>query len=186
MSMISNLREFAAGKINESTLTSRMTPDTGYDFEGDTAFMQECMGDCLPIILQSELMDESAVEAMDEDVKEAFLTVQNYLIENGIMDEAAAIPVGNPKITMVRMSKEAQKKRMTSIIALKMARKSNMKQYKKYKIGQKIKKENFAQIMNRFGDKAERLATKLIQQSRRGKVGAVVEKKKAARTNKKK
>lgn len=186
MSLINDLRDFANGRINESTLANRMTPKADYDFESDDAFMQECMGDCLPTILQMELMDEAAVEAIDEDVKEAFLTVQNYLIENGMMDEAAAIPVGNPKITVVRMSREAQKKRLTSMIALKMARKANMKQYKKYKIGQKIRKENFSQIMDRFGQKAERLANKLIQQSRKGKVGAVVEKKKAERGSKSK
>ena len=186
MSLIGNLRAYANGAINESTLKDNMMPDEGYDFENDAQFMQECMGACLPTILQMELMDEDAMNALDEDVKNAFVTVQNYLVENGLMDEAATIPISNPKITVVHMGREAQKKRLTSIIALKMARKTNMKQYKKYKLGQKIKKENFAQIMNRFGDKAARLANKLIQQSKKGKVGAVVEKKKAEKSSKKK
>lgn len=180
MSLIRNLREYATGKINESTLVDNMNPNSGYDFESDEEFVNECMGACLPTILQMEMMDEDAVAAMDEDVVDAFLKVQNYLIENGMMDEAAAIPINNPKITVVRMGRDAQKRRLTSIISLKMARKDNSKHYKKYKIGQRIKKENFAQIMSKYGAKAERLATKLIQKARKGKVGAVVDQKKAA------
>lgn len=179
--ILSNLRKYAAGSINESTLRDNLAPDEGYDFEADDQFMQECMGACLPTILQMELMDESAVEAMDEDVKDAFVRVQNYLVENGLMDETSTVPITNPKITMVRMSKEAQKHRLTAIIALKMARKENSKAYKKYKLGQKIKKENFLQIMNKNGAKAERLAKKLLQKAKKGKVGAVVEQKKAGK-----
>lgn len=179
--ILSNLRKYAAGSINESTLRDNLAPDTGYDFEADDQFMQECMGACLPTILQMELMDEAAAEAMDEDVKDAFVRVQNYLVENGLMDEASTVPITNPKITMVRMSKEAQKHRLTAIIALKMARKENSKAYKKYKLGQKIKKENFLQIMNKNGAKAERLAKKLLQKAKKGKVGAVVEQKKASK-----
>ena len=180
MSFISSLRDYANGTINENTLRDSINPDEGYDFENDEVFMQECMGACLPTILQMELMDEDAAEAMDEDVKDAFLKVQTYLVENGIMDEASTIPITNPKITVVHMGKEAQKKRLTSIIALKMARKENSKNYKKYKLGQKIKKENFGAIISKYGSKAERLAKKLISKSKKGKVGAVVEQKKAA------
>lgn len=185
MSFISSLRAYSKGAISESTLRESITPNEGYDFENDEIFMQECMGACLPTILQMELMDEDAAEAMDEDVKDAFLKVQNYLVENGMMDEASTIPITNPKITVVHMGREAQKKRLTSIIALKMARKENSKNYKKYKLGQKIKKENFGAILGKYGSKAERLAKKLIAKSKNGKVGAVVEQKKAAKSSKK-
>ena len=130
-------------------------------------------------------MDEAAFDTLDEDTRNAFIRVQNYLVENGIMSEAT-VSINNPKVTFVRLNKEARKRRLTSIISLKMARKNKAKEYQKYKLGTKIKKENFAKIMQRYGAKAERLATKLIQQARKGKVGAVVEKTKADRAEKKK
>lgn len=184
MSKLSSLRDFAQGKINESMLNDDMQ-DKGFDFENDEAFIQECMTDCIGLIMQTELMDESVFDTLDEDTQEAFMKVMNYMANNGMIDEAA-VSLTNPKISVVRMSKQAQMKRLTSIIALKMARKTNMKQYKKYKLGQKIKKENFNVIMQRFGDKASRLAKKLVMQAKKGKVGAVIDAKKAERSGKKK
>lgn len=183
MSKLSSLRDFAKGKINESMLNDDMQ-DKGFDFENDEAFIQECMTDCIGLIMQTELMDESVFDTLDEDTQEAFMKVMNYMANNGMIDEAA-VSLNNPKISVVRMSKQAQMKRLTSIIALKMARKTNMKQYKKYKLGQKIKKENFNAIMQRFGDKAGRLAKKLVMQAKKGKVGAVIDAKKAERSKEK-
>ena len=66
---------------------------------------------------------------------------------------------------------------MSTIITLKMGRKANHKAYKKYKLGQKIKKANMAELRRVFGEKAERLAKKLFQRtSQSGKVAAVVDK----------
>ena len=92
--------------------------------------------------------------------------------------------LNNPRVTFVRLGRDARKKRLTSIIALKMARKDKTNDFKKYKLGIKIKKENFAKIMQKYGSKAERLAHKLIMQTKRGKVGAVVEQKKAEKAKK--
>lgn len=171
---LKNLRAFANGQINESALQVEDTE--GYDFENDEEFIQECMTACLPQMIQMELMDESADE-LDEDVKEAFLKVRDYFVGQGMMSEAA-ISVNNPKVTFVRLSKASQIKRLTSIISLKMARKDKIKAYSKYKLGQKIKKENMAIILQRYGSKAERIAKKLVNNMKHGKPAAVVESKK--------
>ena len=179
--MLNAMREFAAGKINESVLRGKVNEsveEPGYDFENDELFMQECADACVPLIIEDMLMDESALESLEEDVRDAFLRVKGYLVENGIMSEAT-VSLSNPKINVVRLNKAARKNRLTSIIALKMARKDNSNAYKKYKLGQRIKKENFATIMSKYGAKAERLANKLIMKTKKGKVGAVVEAKKA-------
>lgn len=177
------MREFASGRIDESALKNHMDleiNESTYDFENDEQFMMECADACVPLIIQDMLMDESAIEELDEDVRDAFLRVRGYLVENGIMSEST-VSLSNPKVSIVRLDKGARKKRLTSIIVLKMARKENSNNYKKYKLGQRIKKENFASMFQKYGSKAERLAEKLIRQTKKGKVGAVVEQKKAGK-----
>ena len=187
VSVLKNMRDFVAGKIDEATLlgsvNNSINEEPDYDFENDPEFMQECADILMPSIIQDMLMDESALEELDEDVRDAFLRVRGYLVENGIMSEAT-VSLNNPRVTFVRLGRDARKKRLTSIIALKMARKEKTNDFKKYKLGIKIKKENFAKIMQKYGSKAERLAHKLIMQTKRGKVGAVVEQKKTEKAKK--
>lgn len=179
------MRNFVAGKIDESALRASMAKDmedaideSVYDFENDPEFMQECADACMASIIQDMLMDETAMDELDEDVKDAFLRVKDYLAENGIMSEAT-VSLNNPKVSIVRLSKASRKKRLTSIIALKMARKENSNDYRKYKISTKMKKTYFAKILGKYQSKAERLAQKLMMKSRKGKVAAVVDQKKA-------
>lgn len=190
MSVLKNMRDFVSGRIDEAALRSSIEEDRElvesiYDFENDPEFMQECADACMPSIIQDMLMDESALEELDEDTKEAFLRVKDYLVENGIMSEAT-VSLSNPKVNIVRLNKASRKKRLTSIIALKMARKEKSNDYRKYKVSAKMKKTYFGKILAKYGSKAERLAQKLMQQAKHGKVGAVVEQKKAERKSKKK
>ena len=185
MSVLKDMRNFVAGKIDESALRASMAKDmedaideSVYDFENDPEFMQECADACMASIIQDMLMDETAMDELDEDVKDAFLRVKDYLAENGIMSEAT-VSLNNHKVSIVRLSKASRKKRLTSIIALKMARKENSNDYRKYKISTKMKKTYFAKILGKYQSKAERLAQKLMMKSRKGKVAAVVDQKKA-------
>lgn len=178
-SLLGSLRAFSKGQMNESTLQENLT-DTNDNIDElleDTEFMQECMSVAIPMFIQTELL-ENAIN-LDEDVKDAFLKVQDFLAGQGIIAEAATVSLTNPKINVVRLNKQSQIKRLTTIISLKLARRDNTKSYKKYKLGQKIKKENLAEINKRYGQKAERLARKLWQQTQKNsKVAAVVETKK--------
>ena len=177
--LIESLRAFAQGTINESALKSQIEPDEGYDFENNEEFIQECMNACLPTMLQMDIMGESA-DQLDESVVQAYVTLQNYLLGQGVISEAATVSLNNPKITVVRMGKEAQLNRLASIITLKMARKDKSKNYTKYKLGSKIKKENMAAMKSRYYEKAKRLAKKLIKRNKaKGKVAAVVNSEKA-------
>lgn len=188
VSVLKNMRDFVSGRIDEAALQAALNEsdssiESDYDFENDPEFMQECTSACMASIIQDMLIDESALEDLDEDTKEAFLRVKDYLVENGVMTEAT-VSLSNPKLNVVRLNKQARKKRLTSIIALKMARKENSNDYRKYKVSAKLKKTYFGKILGKYQSKAERLANKLIQQTKRGKVGAVVETKKAERAKK--
>lgn len=179
MNFMENFRKFANGSISESVLQSSiMTDDDISEYEADTEFMRECADVCMPTMLQMMLMDESA-GSLDEAVIDAYLTAQDYLIGQGIISEAAAVHISNPKLNVVHLNKNAQINRLTTIITLKMGRKANHKAYKKYKLGQKIKKENMVELKRLFGQKAERLAKKLWAQTQKSaKVSAVVDRKK--------
>lgn len=169
-----NLRDFAQGRINETCFKEGCEPedDSIEEYEKDEEFIQECMSFVVPAMLQNEFISENA----DELLEAAYMGVQNYLIGQGMLSEAAAITVKNPKINVVRLNKNAQIRRLTTIITLKMARRDNIKPYQKYKLGQKIKKANMAEMMKRYGAKAERLAKKLWMKTQKsGKVAAVVE-----------
>lgn len=176
---LSMFRKFGTGRIDESTMKANVNQDSDdiSMYESDPQFMQESMAIALPIIIQGWLTEDSA-EAMDENVKEAFITCQNYLAGQGLLSEAA-VSISNPKINVVRLNKNAQISRLTSILTLKMGRKANHKAYKKYKLGQKIKKANMEELRKIYGAKAERLAKKLWAQTKKNnKVAAVVESKK--------
>ena len=179
MNLMENLRKYASGTINESALqSSSVTDDDIAMYENDPEFMRECADACMPTMLQMMLMDESA-ETLDEAVVSAFLSTQDYLIGQGIISEAAAVHISNPKLNVVHLNKNAQINRLTTIITLKMGRKANHKAYKKYKLGQKIKKENMAELKKLYGAKAERLAKKLWAKTQKSaKVSAVVDSKK--------
>ena len=184
VSVLKNMRDFVSGRIDEAALQAALNEsdssiESDYDFENDPEFMQECASACMASIIQDMMIDESALEDLDE----AFLRVKDYLVENGVMTEAT-VSLSNPKLNVVRLNKQARKKRLTSIIALKMARKENSNDYRKYKVSAKLKKTYFGKILGKYQSKAERLANKLIQQTKRGKVGAVVETKKAERAKK--
>ena len=176
MSVLSSIRESMDSKVDETVLQNENVNDADLEeYLSDETFMQECMGACMPTMLQMMLMDESA-DALDENVKNAFVTVQDYLVGQGIISEASAVHINNPRINVVHLSKQAQINRLTSIITLKMGRKANHKAYKKYKLGQQIKKKNIEELRKLFGAKAERLAKKLWQKSQKSaKVNATVE-----------
>ena len=179
MNIIENLRGFMNGSISESALQSGIiTDDDIAEYENDQEFMQEATAACMPTMLQMMLMDETA-ESLDEAVVSAFLASQDYLIGQGLIDEAAAVHISNPKLNVVHLNKQAQINRLATILTLKMGRKNNHKAYKKYKLGQKIKKMNMAELRKLYGAKAERLAKKLWQKTQRSaKLATVVDSKK--------
>lgn len=179
MSFLQTLRDVATGTLNEDALQSiqgQNTDDNIDEYEKDEKFMQECTADTMALMIQGMILGESADE-LDEAVKNAVLTLQDYFVGQGMIDEAATVTISNPKLNVVHLNKQAQIKRLSTIITLKMGRKANHKAYKKYKIGQKIKKTNMEELRRVYGAKAERLAKKLWQRtSKSGKVAAVVEK----------
>lgn len=179
---LKKLRAFGKGTLSESALAAAASSDDGYDFENDPEFMQECAAIAVPMYLQVALFE--GAETMDEATQNAFIQVQDYLVARGIMSEAATVRISNPKVNVVHLNKQAQIKRLTTIITLKMARKSKSKNYTKYKLGQKIKMTNMEEMRKKFGAKAERLAKKVWQQTQKdNKVAAVVDKAKSGKKN---
>ena len=177
MSNLSDLRKYAAGEMDEAALQAGLVEDVDIsEYENDAAFMESVEMMCMPTMLQMMILGESC-ENLDEDVAEAFQKVQNYLIGQGAISEAAAVHINNPKINVVHLNKQAQINRLSTIITLKMARNANHKSYRKYKIGQKIRKDNMAEMKKLYGPKADRLAKKLwARTAKNNKVAAVTEK----------
>lgn len=184
---LNDLRAFADGKTDIVGLSESVNEE-GFDFENDEEFMQECVAACLPSILQYEMMSES-FDQLDESVREAFITVSDYLQGQGYlpMSEATTVTL-NQKTNVVHMGKNAMIQRLKSIVTLKMARKAGDRKYTKYKLGCKIKKDNMTEMKKKYGDKAERIAKKMyVQMSKNRKVsGAVAEHKEEIKASKKK
>ena len=180
MSVLSNIRESMDSKLDETVLQNENVNDADLEeYLGDEKFMQECTSACMPTILQMMVMDESA-DQIDEAVQNTFATVQDYLVGQNLISEASAIHINNPRINVVHLSKQAQINRLTSIITLKMGRKAKHKAYRKYKLGQQIKKKNMEELRKAYGAKAERLAKKLWAKSAKSaKVSAAVSSTKA-------
>ena len=173
--ILKDMRAFANRELSESAFKAETMANSGYDFENDEEFMQECVSACLGTFLSMEILGEAA-DAMDEATKDAFIKVQDYLVGQGVITEAATVNINNPKVNFVKLSRKAQLSRLTSIITLKMARKAGSPNFKKYKIGMRIKKENMNAMREKYGKQAEKLAQKVMRsRSKRGKVAAVVD-----------
>jgi len=178
--MLKNLRAFARGQINESEL--EFDPDIDddddeLDLENDDEFVSEVLEECIGVMLSMAVLGETAGN-IDEATQEAFEKVTQYLAAQGVISESAAatITTKNPKVSFVRLSLKDQLARLKSMIVLKLARKADSKFFKKYKIGQKIKKENMAKMQEKYGGLADRLSKRLFRALRkRGKVAAIVD-----------
>ena len=177
MANLKALRDYSTGAIDESALIREsVTDDDISAYERDEAFMAECTAACLPLITQTMIIDEDAQSVLDEETRDAYFELQNYLVGQGAISEAATVRINNPRINVVHLSKEAQIKRLASIITLKMGRRANSKFYKKYKIGQRIRKTNRKELDKLYGAKATRLAKKLfLQLQKKPKVAAIVD-----------
>lgn len=156
---IKEMRDFVDGSIDEAALKEGLTDETDIEeYLGDQNFMSECMDACLPIMVQT-MMSDNIMAQLDEDVADAVVTLHDYFVGQGIMDEAS-VTVNN-RVNVTHLSKAAQIKRLTAIITLKMARRANHRAYKKYKIGQRIKKANRIEMDKIFGNRASKVAKKL-------------------------
>ena len=173
---LKNLRAFARGAISESALQEMNDANEPFDLE-DEEFMAECVAAATPLYIQYEILGESA-DAMDEAAVETFSRLQNYMVGQGLISEAA-VSITNPKINIVHLNKQAQINRLTKIITLKLARKAGSKNYKKYKLGLQIKKVNMEAMTKSYGQKASRLAKQAWSKlQKQPKVNAVISDKK--------
>ena len=172
--LIGSLRGLSEGTVDASAVQENFVTDADIaEFENDQQFMDECYRAALPLIIEDMLLGETA-DTLDENVKEAVMRIQNYLVQQGVMTEAATIRITNPKVNVVHLSKQAQIRRLKTIITLKMGRKAKHRAYKKYKLGQKIKMTNRGILDQAFGAKAERLAKKMWQKIYKNKKTAAV------------
>ena len=158
MADLKNLLAFALGEINEGALADAnfQESDEAFSLE-DEEIIEECAEITARLYIQSELLAESAAE-IDAAVNETYTRLQNYLQGQGIITEAT-ITVGKNQSAMV-LGKDAQINRLTKIFTLKLARKANTKDYKKFKIGAQLKKNSMAKMMKQFGKKANLMAKK--------------------------
>lgn len=187
--MMESLREFARGNISQAELNEAyMTDRRDYEaldtvaYEDDPEFVKECNEACLPTFLMMDLMENAYdidLDVMDEEVSDAFMKVHDYMVGQGLISEAT-MNINNPKVTFVKLSKKAQIQRLTTIIALKMARKNKDPKYKKYKLGSAIKRSNRDEIMKKYGQRAQKLSMKLWNQNKKNrKANAIIADKKS-------
>ena len=173
--------DFDTDLLMENAFESRVAGNDDISaYESDKDFMDECYNDCLPTMAQMMITEDNG-DAMDEAVVNATARIKSYLVGQGMLSEAAGVPtITNKKINVVHLSKDAQIRRLKTIIILKMGRKANSKAYRKYKMGQKIKKENRQVMENLYGAKAEMLAKKMYMKLQHSKkpVAVVEEEKK--------
>lgn len=178
--LIESLRQFANGTINESQLADAYMTDreqyealgtVAYDYESDDKFMEECNEACLPTFVMMDLMENAYgidMDVMDEEVSDAFMKVHDYMVGQGYLSEAS-VNINNPKVTFVKMSKQAQIERLTTIISLKMARHNKDPKYKKFKVASILKRKSRDDIKSKYGARARKIATKLWQQNKKNK-----------------
>lgn len=156
MNNLQRLRAFVDGAIDESALTEVQDANVPFSLE-DEEIIEECADITARLYIQSELFGETADE-INAAVNETYARLENYLKGQGLISEAT-ISVGKNQSATI-LSKQAQINRLTKIFTLKLARRANSKDYKKFKIGAQLKKIHMAKMMKQFGKKAELMAKK--------------------------
>ena len=168
---LKNLRAFAYGEIDESAFNEIQSADEPFDLE-DEEYITECMGVAIRLYIQSELFNESA-EELNAAVNETYDRLQNYLIGQGMINEASVTVHKNSNL--VFLSPKAQIERLKKIHVLKLARAAKTNDYKKFKIGANLKKISMQKMLKQFGNKAEKLAKQTWNKvSHNAKVNATV------------
>lgn len=153
---LKNLRAFAYGEIDESVFNEIQDADEPFDLE-DEEFITECMGIATQLYIQSELFSESA-EELNAAVNETYDRLQNYLIGQGMINEASVTVHKNSNFVL--LSPKAQLERLKKIHVLNLARAQKSNDYTKFKIGANLKKTSMMKMVKQFGNRAEKLAKK--------------------------
>lgn len=169
------LRQFVAGTLDESAINELKDAADGYDLDSEEVTdeeMQEAASIGMPLIIQGEVMGDIC-ESLEEATETAYAHLSSYLVGQGYISEAAAMP-SNPKINYVRLNKQATLKRLEMLYVLYLARKNNDKNYKKYKLACALKKTNRDAMKKKYGTKAAAMAKKHYAATRGGKVKATV------------
>lgn len=184
---ISDLRNYVAGVIDESTLLSADAnnqdafdlDDTELDESTMNELLAECARDLTPMYIQAEILGESAIEALEEATADAYAQLEGYLINQGLQEATA--PKVNPKLNVVHLNLQARKARYRAKMILSLARKANSNDFTKYKTYTKLKKDCFAKMEQKYGRTADRLTQQyFLKMKSSGKVVSVIESKKDA------
>lgn len=183
------LRSFVDGKTTKSQLLESVeaeiqeTDDDVILTDEDEELIQETLSEVMPYLIADEIMSE-AYEKGELVFHESMTELEGFLKTNGLLDESFSMK--NPKKNFVRLNKKAILERLRSILIIKLARKNKDKNYKKYKIGTKIKRNSFKAMEDRWGAKATPMAKKAFAaKSKKSRISTVVDAAKAAVTGNK-
>ena len=190
---IEELRRYADGVIDESTLLSADAASQNKEFELDSdeldeaaseQLLAECARSLAPSFLQLQILGEDTVAAVEEAAVDAYGQLESYLCANGLQEASA--PAINPRLNVVHLNRQALMNRYKAKMVLALARRANSTEFKKYKMACAMKKENFQKMATKYGSQADRLTKQYFAKMKRsGKVSAVVEAKKAEVEDKK-
>lgn len=177
---ISAMKDFIENRIDEKTLNeSAFNKSTDPDVfsEADEQLMNETLAEAMPFLIADDIIME-AYDKGEVIFQESMTELQSYLKSNGLLSESFSM--SNPKKNYVRLNRMAILERLRSILIIKLARKNNDKNYKKYKIGTKIKRNSFREMEKRWGAKATPMAKKIYQnKARKNKIVTVIDNSKA-------
>jgi hypothetical protein len=124
------------------------------------------------------------LESIEKPFLEAMNELSEYMVANGLLNENFVVT--NPKKNIVRLNKFAIMNRLEKIFTLKLARKAKDKNFKKYKIGTKLKRSSMKLMHAKYGNKAKMMAKKaFIASKKKTRIVAVADKVKTAIKGKK-
>lgn len=177
MSIIKSLRGFADGSIDESALAGAVNQESGEDWTLNEKFMQECMSACLPVMTAMAIDEDISGDPFDlsddddetgEYLVEAYVTLQNYLLGQGLLDEAAiAVPRnGNPaklKKSIMMLDKKARFNWFVSMISMRLAKAKNDSLFKKYSMVCKARRNYKENLLKKYKSQALPVAKRLYK-----------------------
>jgi len=102
---------------------------------------------------------------MADAINEACSSLEGALKDANIINEAISINTKRPKRNHVVLTKESQLKRLQMIFALNLARENKNKDFKRFKLGSKIRKIAKENILKRYGQKGMMMAKKAYKKA---------------------
>ncbi len=155
MLTLEQMRKLSSGQSSPQDILDENVALTA----ADEAMIDQILSENAEMMVGMQVAINTLDSAGAEDaINEAFHGLVGAFRDCGVINESITINTRKPKQNHVILTKDSQLKRLRMLFALNLSRNAKDRNFKRFKIGTKIRKEAKEAIMTRWGTKATAMA----------------------------